>query len=573
MLTKTKRSETMKARIFTMFNLVVCIALLLAVPPGGTMPTAAQEPEPPCPTTPLSSHPSPPDSGPRRAPDGTWYMPADAAPPVWPSASVSPLDTGGPDDFGYTWDDSVALNWIDANGGTNTGMSGDSWDQAAGPISLPFSFKYYGNTYNQVYIAAAGYLAFTEASYWDDQDRIPSPREPNNLIAPYWTPTYIGTGSWVRYLSGGTAPNRYFAVEWHDVKGGVPGDTVGEDETYRFEVILYENGDIVFQYQTMAFNGGWWCGDIGIEDSEGLDGLSYVDFCEKAPSNKAVRFDRPAPSARVGLRPLYYGKFTRASETASFEIPVRNTGDLGADTYDVTVSSIWPVSLYDATGTPLTDTDGDSTVDTASVAQGSSTTIIAKVATPSVVNVGDDNTAALTVRSSLDTGKSKTVDLQTAVPAPFAQVYRDDADGVMSLDLVQPDAQTRVKTTSNWHWGYHMAVAEMPHSFAYVWYKGRSVGSLWVDELEYTLVDSSGNTIRGVSKLTNHSSATMYTYDYSPAVAVAPNGRIGVIWYRYLYNSSNYQWNYNIYYAILNSLGNIVVPPTNLTNNPHWGSG
>jgi hypothetical protein len=73
--------------------------------------------------------------------------------------------------------------------------------------------------------------------------------------------------------------------------------------------------------------------------------------------------------------------------------------------------------------------------------------------------------------------------------------------------------------------------------------------------------------------LTDHTGAQVGTYDYSLAVAVAPSGRIGVTWYRYMYNSSTYYWNYNIYYAILDAAGNVVVPPTNLTNNPYWGSG
>jgi hypothetical protein len=118
-----------------------------------------------------------------------------------------------------------------------------------------------------------------------------------------------------------------------------------------------------------------------------------------------------------------------------------------------------------------------------------------------------------------------------------------------------------------------MAVAEMPDSFAYFWNDYHWTGSVGTYEIEYTLLDRYGQTMRGVSKLTSHSGATVSTYDYDPAVAVAPNGRIGVVWYRYLYNSSDYTWNYNIYYAILDAAGNVVVPPTNLTNNPFWGSG
>ena len=79
-----------------------------------------------------------------------------------------------------------------------------------------------------------------------------------------------------------------------------------------------------------------------------------------------------------------------------------------------------------------------------------------------------------------------------------------------------------------------MAVAEMPDSFAYFWTHYQWTGSVSTYGIEYTLLDRYGETTRAVTKLTNHSEATMFTYDYDPAVAVAPNGRIGVVWYRYL---------------------------------------
>jgi hypothetical protein len=545
-----------------LLSVLILAALLLVSVPVDYAQGPVTPPDPP------DSHLSCDPTGPCKSTEGYWFMPEGARPPTEVNA-LAPQETGGPDDFGYTWDDSVAMNWIDATSGTKTGMSGSSNGQRAGPINLPFSFNYYENTYDSIYIAASGYLSFEDEGTWPWQPNIPSPAQPNNIVAPYAAPFDLansGSTNRVYYASGGTAPNRYFVVEWYKVE-------FYYDEFYTFEVILHENGDIVFQYQTMSYGNGWACGDSGIEDSAGLDGLSYIGSCNKAPSNKAVRFYRPDPSARVSIRPLHQGRFTHADQTETFEIPIHNTGELGADTYDVTTSSTWPISLYEADGTtPLSDTDGDGTVDTGSVAQGETATIVAKVTIPSGGNAGDANTAYITVQSSIDTGKSKTVSLQTGIPAPFAQVFRDNANGAMSLYLAQPGGQSLKKSTPNSYYGHYMAVAEMPESFAYVWTKSRSADNAYVREIEYTLLDSEGDTMRSVNKLTNLSNATMSTYDYDPAVAVAPNGNIGILWYRYRYNS-DYDSNYNIYYAILNSSGDVVVPPTNLTNNPHWGSG
>jgi hypothetical protein len=480
-----------------------------------------------------------------------------------------PQATGGPDDFGYTWNDSVALNWIDASGGTDAGI--DSSTDHVGPIDIGFSFEYYENTYTWLYISRFGFVAFNDHNIYNSQSAIPSLEKPDDVIAPHWVPAY-GVNGYVRYLRGGVPPNRWFVVEWNRLESDCCGDDAAEE--YTFEVILHQNGDIVFQYGTMTVDGNWWCQASGIEDSNGLDGLSTSNYCEQIAPSHAVRIYRPAPSARVKIHPFHQGRFTHAGETAAFQVPIRNSGDLGNDTYDLFISSTWAVGLYAANGTTLlTDTDSDGAVDTGSVAQGSSATVVVKVTTPSTVNVGDHNTVAVTVRSSLDTRKSKTASLQTAIPARFAQVYRDDGDGAMSLYLAQPGAQVLKKVTPDGYYGYDVAVAEMPDSFAYFWTRRRSVDSVGVREIEYTLLDRYGETVRGVSRLTDHAGATVYTYDYEPAVAVAPNGRIGVAWYRYLYNSTDSTSNYNIYYAILDAAGNVVVPPTNLTNNPTWGYG
>lgn len=195
----------------------------------------------------------------------------------------------GPDTYGYMWS-AETFSWIDASAGTDTGMSG--YASGVGPIPLPFSFKFYENTYNEVYISGKGFVTFSDWGDWGYWEHVPDTVRPNNLVAPYWTPVYIPAGAWVRYLSGGTAPNRYFVVEWHDVTGGFD-DPIGEDELYRFQVILYENGEIVFQYHTMTYSpevGTIYCGATGIENFTGLVGLEYQPFCTRLNPNTAVRF-------------------------------------------------------------------------------------------------------------------------------------------------------------------------------------------------------------------------------------------------------------------------------------------
>ncbi|GEM_PF-3850746 len=220
------------------------------------------------------------------------------------SGMPTPQFTGGPDGYGYTWDDSLTPSWIDTSAGTNTGLS--DWGGVTGPISLPFTFRYYDNEYTSLYITSFGYIALEDSPYWWDQDYLPYPDQPNTVIAPYWTPTYIPVGAWVHYMSGGTAPNRYFVVEWHNLTGGYSGDPIGNNDSYLFEVILHENGNIDFQYSSMVVNSNWWCGVAGIENSTGLDGLAYVDFCDIPPSFLAVRFFRPATGSFIDVTTSYW---------------------------------------------------------------------------------------------------------------------------------------------------------------------------------------------------------------------------------------------------------------------------
>ncbi len=474
----------------------------------------------------------------------------------------------GPDDFGYTRNDKEPISWIDVSGGTNSGLTGDSWNNATGAIALPFSFKYYENSYTQLYISGSGYLSFTDVGFWPSQRSIPDPAEPNNVIAPHWAPSYIGAGGWVRYKSGGSAPNRYFVVEWHDLKGGDPTDTVGSDDTFRFEAILHENGDIVFQTQSMIYNGSWWSNTSGIEDSRGTDGLSYPGY--QLPSNIAMRFVRPPAAARIYLDPQQLGGFSTIGGIKVFLFSITNTGGLGADTYDLDQTSNWPLTFYRQDGiTPLTDSDSDGALDSGPIPQADTVTFTAKIATPGGAVLGSANTATVTARSSINTSKSKVVTLQTTIPASFGQVFMDDTNGAMSLVLNQPDGVAVKKTSPDWVYGSATVVTAAPNgNFVNVWQDRRCPANN-CNEIWYAILDRVGKPLRAAGKLTDNSSVTVATYDGTPAVAAAPNGTIAVAWYRQLYNASN-QFNYNIYFATLSSTGTLLSGPTKVTNNSAW---
>ena len=116
-------------------------------------------------------------AGPAYIDNGQWIMPA--APGQTESPQVLSI---GPDDFGYTLNDTAPFTWLGATSGISIPFG---WQTITGPVSLPFAFKFYENTYNQVYVSPFGNLRFSSAGANVPAYAFPSPKTPNNVIAPY----------------------------------------------------------------------------------------------------------------------------------------------------------------------------------------------------------------------------------------------------------------------------------------------------------------------------------------------------------------------------------------------------
>ncbi|MGE5463906.1 MAG: hypothetical protein ACM3PS_11160, partial [Syntrophothermus sp.] len=468
----------------------------------------------------------------------------------------------GPDGFGYTLDDAFAYYWVPA--GINSGVVGD--DEASGPMNIGFNFPFYGMTQTQLYFSTNGLITFGQPSYDWGGTPIPNGAYPNNFIAPLWDDFTVGDGfnsGAIYYSSGGVAPNRYYVVEWRDVElwgGSLP---------FTFETILYENGDIVFQYKSTP----GYCGNCtrGIEDSLGYQGLPYYSYFI---NQTAVRFLYPAPAARLLVSPLEEGQFARIGGQAEFTITITNTGGLGTDTYDLATVSPWPGTLYFSNGVnPLIDTDGDSVVDTGPVLQGKSAVVIARFDAPMGTQTGSSAIASITATSSLNPSKTQTVQRTMTIPAAFANVFQDWTNGNMSFLTAHPTGTHSYEITSDNPEGYHLAVTRSPGGdYFYAWSNYYYNGYTSVSDVEYAILDHNGSISVPAGKLTNNSSALNYTRDNDVSVAIAPNGTIAAIWTHYIYDYSTDTYNHNIYIATMTASGSLLTGPTNLTNNWIWAT-
>jgi hypothetical protein len=242
--------------------------------------------------------------------------------------SSAPL---GPDDYGYyAYDDTDVgytekpdYNWVEID--PNHGGPGDSLilgNDETTTMSLPFSFKYYGDWYSQISICSNGYIALGATSNADMYNwAIPAAGGPPLLIAPFWDdlhPEFTDSSGNVSYWHDAT--NHCFVVEWsriqhvHDPTNPTPG------ELQTFEVTLYDpqyyptqtdDGEILFQYLDITNDDVWHnYATVGIEDYEHTTGLeytfanSYPDAAAPLANNRAIKFTTDPPDTFTGIKEL-----------------------------------------------------------------------------------------------------------------------------------------------------------------------------------------------------------------------------------------------------------------------------
>lgn len=467
-----------------------------------------------------------------------------------------PQSTGGPDNYGYTWNDTVPYTWIDArDGGYSAGLGAPLGAVSqGGAIDLGFTFPFYENAYSSIIPSTAGVIGFDSSSLSFSSSSyavIPTPDLPNNFIAPLFYGFGVNNGEYhgnIYYKRGGTTPNRYFVMEWYQVRDSV--------NTYTFEVVLYESGNFDFTYQSVNQSNSSVCGSTaGAEDASGYDGLAYKQYgCNSmtASTGHTVRFTRPAQSARVLAWPRSDGMFAYPGLTTTFTETLYNKGGLGADTYELAATSNWQTRFYASDGlTLLTNTNGVVGVDSGPITQGMSKTVVIKIVTPASATVGMTNTVQVTARSALNAAKSQMIPLQMAVPAPFAQASYRSPGASAGPVFYRPSGEVNAQSMMT------NVTKEAPPVLATT--SGGNIVQAFINadytSLFYRVYDQYGSVVRPETQLTNNVSGSARMRDEDVVVAAAANGSVGIAFRRSGYRYSDYQSNSVIDLLILDSVG------------------
>lgn len=286
--------------------------------------------------------------------------------------------TGGPDAFGYRFvdnqgGDTATFSWTELCGDPNA-TDGPSGDDNAALISWGWNFPYYGLTYTSAYITTNGRMTMNsfDATFSNSCIDGNTPAQP--YIAPYWDDLYAavnngcdgtGAGPWIRYRDFGDR----LVVQWQI------SHFAGSNDNFAYEMVLYPNGKIKFQYDTDWNDSATPnSATIGLDDVGAGNGLQYT--CDGSGPGAQITGGRaiwfylqpitgvdlrvtnlapclsaaPNPTQSISLRVTNWGLTTSAATTARFSwdggfttgtaaVPALGTNGFADITFATTVNS------------------------------------------------------------------------------------------------------------------------------------------------------------------------------------------------------------------------------------------
>jgi len=211
-------------------------------------------------------------------------------------------DPVGPDAYGYYIYDNEDINyvlaptynWVEVDageGGPGSHLSslsdnGNNQDDVE-TINLPFTFKFYGQEYDEISICSNGWIAMGETDMESFRNyELPGMGGPTAMIAVFWDDLKLSNGG--RVYTWHDQVEKKFYIEWSEVR------TYQNNSLETFQAVLYDpsyyitptgDGEILLQYK--EFNNtsygsyswdqihGNYC-TVGIEDPSMTRGLQYT---------------------------------------------------------------------------------------------------------------------------------------------------------------------------------------------------------------------------------------------------------------------------------------------------------
>ncbi len=275
-------------------------------------------------------------------------------------------NSGGPDNFGYTWKNSAAsggptFDWYDITA-LGTQVTGLSDDNVVGPFPLT-GFQYYTSTPTNFYIGSNGYIAFSSvniASSGGQFPAIPTAGGPNNFIAALLSDLSFASsgnpGSAYYYDNGDSLCVSFINVPfWINNAQQYGGSNT-------FQVILNKlDTSITVNYldqqglpdPTYTANGL----SIGIENATGADGLQQYRGIVFPTDSTSIKYYFPSTVAPITDGSVNWignsssnGEFILSGNSLDLRANIKNAGNQPINSYTVNGTITPPAS-----GAPWSD--------------------------------------------------------------------------------------------------------------------------------------------------------------------------------------------------------------------------
>ncbi len=159
----------------------------------------------------------------------------------------------------YTPTDDYAASYNATGGGfvdiSGSGTNLNLGDEDNSLANIGFSFDFYGNTETQLFVHDNGYVTFGSGinNQYNNQSMASGTALGGRpAIAAFWDDMDPSAAGDVYVATIGTAGNREFIVQWHNV----PYYNGGTTQTGRYQIVLSEaTGEIEMRYDDTDFNG------------------------------------------------------------------------------------------------------------------------------------------------------------------------------------------------------------------------------------------------------------------------------------------------------------------------------
>jgi hypothetical protein len=210
----------------------------------------------------------------------------------------------------YTFDDSVAYDFIDASDGTLLDQTGGFPAGRTVPLQAPFPIDLFGTVTDQLCVGANGAIEVgTELCAIPSTLAFPSSYVPN-AIAPAWSSYTDRVGQIYSKTLGNTVGQRRFVIEWKDMQLDFP-----TMDGFTFEVVIDEaTRSYLFQYQSTGDGSGAF-GDAGEQAIAGL----------QADTTTALQYSYFTPTLTPGLAVLW-----TLQQPQTFSVSADAQVDIGA---------------------------------------------------------------------------------------------------------------------------------------------------------------------------------------------------------------------------------------------------